>query len=593
MIIMKKSFLKSAVSVVAAAVMAITSVSAVFAANDYTSETYSSSKWSKTEYTANGIKMTVTDGMLKSERSIFRANSQDYTADGNAWGSSTIEPGNTEAVYNLSKKLSSGKAQAKFDVKFAGGDGQKINFMFEGYAGQTGLQIRKSSIALICPTGAYSKNVSHTKLSDNTWYTYTAILDMTKKSISFNVVKKDDGTQIVSNELEIPQNQWGDNLLKSVTSLNFRSGRDQDVTEAKTVTVVHPTSVWYINNVEYDAYTETNYAIKRVERTSKKSTFNSTGSEAYADKGFALKRLTKVADPKNASFITAGYDSDNRMVNATSTPLANITNDYINVGVTGNKVKAFVMDSNDATPYATAYDSKTSTKVRTNGFENDFNDIAANNTVGISTSIVKEGENSVLKSERTIFRNGGKNYKWDGTKWAETSEDPKMLNAYIKLDKHVSDMTISYKVKFAGNNNGKGKQAVSLVLNGSSLPIDLIRLYDGTVSVKHRFNGKDTKVNFKANEWYDVTLKISNLGSSTSFDWTFAKDGAVVGTCSASNIVWGANTNNEKIVNETEAVGLYSRRDEDLIVTSATDVAADKTQTTSSVWYVDDFSVEY
>lgn len=57
-----------------------------------------------------------------------------------------------------------------------------------------------------------------------------------------------------------------------------------------------------------------------------------------------------------------------------------------------------------------------------------------------------------MKSERTIFRNAGENYKWSGSQWVvETSDDPKTENTYIKLDKNVSDMMISFKVKFDGN----------------------------------------------------------------------------------------------------------------------------------------------
>lgn len=599
-LIMKKSFLKSAVSTVAAAVMAIMSVSAVFAANDYTSEAYNSSNWSLS--TAVGATQTLVDGMLKSERTIFRGGQngmENWTAgSGGSWVATETVPGGITSMYKVKKNnIKTGKAQAKFDVMFNGGKDQKIDFQFDGVGGQTGVQLQKNAVLPLYPNGTYGydKKVNHDTVEDKQWYTYTITIDLDTDTISWKAVKKDGAKPLTAGSYTIPESGWksGDNTITkdAVKGFNFVSVRVQDYSDLSSC-ATYPTSIWYINNVEYDAYTETNYAINRVERTSKISTLDRTDREEYQDKGFALKRLTGIADSENASFITAGYDSDNRMVEAVSTPLANIASDYINVGVTGDKVKAFIMDSKDATPYTTAYDSKTSAKVRINGFENSIQ-LNGSAKAGISTTVVDENGNSVLKSERTIFRNGRKNYTWNGSQWVETSDDPKMENTYIKLDKSVSDMTISFKVKFAGNKNGAGRQAVSLLLDGSSLPIDLIRSYDGTVAVKHRFSNSKTNVKFDAEMWYDVTLKISNLGESTTFAWTFAKDGKILGTCSASNINWEKSFGSKNSITNTSAVALHSRRDEDLIVTSATDVTVDNTKTTSSVWYIDDFSVEY
>ena len=589
---MKKMISKKLVSLLAAATMLLTSASVVFAANDYTSE--SGNQWPATAGSANGCVHTVDDdGVLTSTRTLFRNldTGKEYgaNAEGTAW-----EPTAETKIYDasttweLDKELSTGKAQAKFNVKFDGGAGQRIHVYFAGYYANTGVRIQKNRISALINGGAYG----HTEctFADETWYTVTVTLDMNKKIMSYTVTDKTTGTDIASGSRDFSSTITG--ATSAVTGLTFTSPAAYDHTNrnAETVTATdgYPASVWHIANVTYDAYTETNYVIDSVWRNTSGISINKE-TAYYNYQGMTLTRLTNFDDPANASFITAGYDEEDRMGNAVVTPLSAMGATPVNPNVGEYAtVKSFIMDTNTATPFVKAYSYATpATTKKWFDFETGYS--APTGDAGVTFTKVEDGtDNNALKIERSMFRNS-KNYSWVNNAWTEDTTTTFANKAQeLQFGATVKEFELSFRLKFDGTENGAGRQAACIWLGElSGSPIGIRRAANGTVTLTHNNgNWASSVCTMNAGEWYDFTMAVT-VNGTVNIAWTIEKDGKVIAT---------ANKDLANVSNVTTGYGkvnIGSRRDDDLIVTSTTEVTAENTKTTTSVWYIDDLAVKY
>lgn len=643
---MKNSILKKIVSILATTAIIATSTTLVLADNKYASQTHDCStaaKWTNVNggMANTGCEQTITDGMLRSERSVMRGGARSYvdpaysnaegkdetvnfTADGNGgWVKTDAGCNVQESILNLDDKtISKGIAQAKFKFKFMGGAGQRINFMFYGYAGQTGIQIGKTSAYPIWPNGTYGAGaayrVNYTTLTDGEWYILTATLNLDKKTLSYTV-EDEAKTWSVSNSTAIPNDKWGSYTTTGpLTSLAFRSGRDQDTTEtiAEGGSSLHPTSVWYVDDIEFDRYTETNYSASNVYKSAD-GLVSSEPVEGFEYKGVDFKRLTRIADPLNASFITAAYDADGRMESVKATSLSALTNGIYNSEIAGNTVKSFVFDMGTANPYMPTSE-KTIRSI-------DFNDGCTVTTTTNKNAIPTQGyyfnngtkitdmnvgiEDGALRFERTAFRMSSQGYHYDedgnrilhvddkGTKLDDTSGH--MTQNYgINLGKEVSSIKASLKFKFAGITDASGNQLITVSLgkeayNPNEYLLCIRRSADGSGKIFNDYNGTGTSFaagQLKANEWYTLEFTYDYNGSyeaakmsakvTGDFNTGITETRTVI-----NNITPGSNS---KVGQPINFFGIFSHRERDRATT-----AEKTTGTTTSVWYIDDIVLEY
>lgn len=588
MITVKKSITQAVVSVFAAAVMVITSTASVFADNVYTSE--SGNQWG-TPGSQDGCVHTVEDGVLTSTRTKFRNSKLFYSA--NADGTEWVDD-ETQTSYKVvesawlaeNQTIATGKAQAKFDFKFDGGVGQKFMFRWRSYDTNLGVRFQKSGAQRIRLNGVPDQNIS-VALNDEVWYTAIIVLDLATAEQTVTI--KNGSETVAEGVLPLRSGETAP-TGKAVTGLCFKSPADGDYTNRTSTDVTevdYPSSVWHIRNVSYDAYTETNYALENVYRSADGVTTNKAG-EGFTLQGLALTRFTNFAVPANTSLVTASYDANNRMVGAEVKNLSQVGTTPVEVGVAGDTVKSFILDMDTATPFVSAYDHATvpTTTVRKWDFEEGFTE--TDDSGGATVTKMAEGSNNILKFERNIFGNDPY-WKWNGTAWEESTEDTASnFKQPLLFGETAKSLTLSFKVKFEGNVNPSGNQAVDITFGTADKPFFLKRGFDGKVTVNNNYGGPWSSIGtIDAGVWYDVTLDATfgNTTDGSTFVWTIAKDGATV--CTSTTTI-----KSHDFSAGVDRVNIGSRRDQDTIGTSATADAATYKQT-SSVWYIDDVEIKY
>ena len=645
--VMKNSILKKIVSILATTAIIATSTTLVLADNKYASQTHDCStaaKWTNVNggMANTGCEQTITDGMLRSERSVMRGGNKtfvdatlatnttvNFTADGNGgWVETTAGCNVQESLLNLDDKtISKGIAQAKFKFKFMGGAGQRINFMFYGYAGQTGIQIAKTQAYPIWPDGSYGAGaayrVNYTTLTDGEWYILTAKLNLDKKTLSYTV-EDEAKTWSVSNSTAIPNDKWGSYTTTGpLTSLAFRSGRDQDTTEtiAEGGSSKNPTSVWYVDDIEFDRYTETNYSASNVYKSAD-GLVSSEPVEGFEYKGVDFKRLTRIADPLNASFITAAYDADGRMESVKATPLSAIADGIYNSDIAGNTVKSFVFDMGTANPYMPTSEKT----IRSIDFNDGCTVITTNNKNAIPTQgyyfnnritdMNVGSEDGALRFERTAFRfskkyknsNPGYHYdengnrvlhlKADGITGDDDTSGHTGQNYGINLGKEVSSIKASLKFKFAGITDTSGHQLITVSLgkeayNPNEYLLCIRRYADGSGRIFNDYGGTGTDFaagQLKANEWYTLEFTYDYNGSYEAAKMSAKVTGDFNTGITETRTVINNITprENSKVGQPINFFGIFSHRERDRAATSEVN-----TGVKTSVWYIDDIVLEY
>lgn len=627
---MKKSIFKKLVSVVSVLAMVISCTATVLAANEYASQS-SPCETDKTNWvfkrnpgTGQGVSMTALgDGTYKMERTMFRTSTTECgiygltkeegyyngtemwykaSADGTKWEAVANPPNwgsadNMFANYSFanSKTFTKGTVQTKFDFAFEEDSNQCITIGFIGASATNsshyvGARIFRDNIRFWFPkndgtSSSIYYNAEKTKLPcDKTWYTGILKYDMDSKVIALSLKSRDDDSFSFTRKFSIGDTTqyWGSDTPGAISGVTFASYRGIDQSVIST-TPNPATSVWYIDNVSLDAYTETNYAINSVFRNAAGVETNKA-DEGFDFKGFTLNKFTNVADSADARFITASYANDGRMIEAVAKPLSEVGSVPVNADITGDKVKSFILGMNDAKPYVDAYEyADPATTVRKYDFEEGYTAPGTGN--GMAITKVAEGDNNIIKFERTGFGSGYRIAYTDG-EWKQTTDSPDAKWVTLPLGETVTSYEASFKLKFAGFDNPSGYQSCQFNLGKPDSAALIQRKSDGKISVSTDYDGgKSDMFVLGENEWCEVTIKVA-LGAQTKVDWTFKKDGVVVATFSQT-------VDRQNLSAGTSSVYIGSRRDNDMI-----GLAKDKTDftgynTTSSVWYIDDLVVKY
>ncbi len=563
---MKKSILKSVVSVFAAATMLITSANLVLAENDYMSYSndFSSASGVTVDNRVNGdgrvddIVMAVENGVLTSTRT--RTDKDDGTTRAES-GTASIEFG---------KSFLTGKIQTKFDFKFEGGTNQGILVVFNGYSSKVdaGVGIKKDTAQLLRPSGSsawLSYNDEGTAwIQDGVEYTATITLDIDSDRFTVNIVNKSNASDTwTKSAIYDHTNSYG--FTKgSITGITFRSDRNVD----------KGTGTMTFDNLSVDAYTESNYEVNSVYRSADGIETNKK-VDGYALKGYTLSKLTNFAN-SNANFITAAYDSEGRMINAVAKPVSEVESTPVNADVEGATVKSFVLDMTNANPLMPVYQyADPETTVRKWDFGEDYTPSAT------AAGATATKDNGALKIERTAFNANSADWTWTGSEWDEASGTSNLKNAFA-LGETVRSFKLTFKVKFDKNENEAGQQSIDITFDDDA-PISITRTQDGTVGFGHFYASDGWISNFcklDADVWYDITLD-ATLANPFKAVWTISRDGAVV--ASTTKTVWKDRSSGASVIN------IGSRRGNDII--SSSRLETDKTH--SSVWYIDDVVVEY
>lgn len=588
---MKKSVYKIANLAIAAVVMLIVSVSAstAFAENNYTSKQWDFSSatgitcTNNISATANGNVMQVTDGVLKYTRTHFHTSSTPSSS--------------SKALIPLDKTFSEGKVQAKFDFKLTGSVNQSFVASFDGYQGKddTGILIGKSWVKLIYPAGNQSSaqwyNSDKTRwLLDDTEYTATIVLDIASGKYTLTIAKKSDASVVKTMTFSIGTN-WGSYTKGAVKGISFWSLRGEDKGDDTATS-----SVLIVDNLSVDAYTETNYEIGSVYRSTDGLETNKK-TDGYSFKGVSLSRLTNFADPANAGLITASYAST-RMEDVLITPLSDIGTAPVHADISGDTVKSFIFDMNTAVPFVDSYQyADPATTVRKIDFEEDFAelptsssgflDTSAMTTYGINKHVtwpgvtyakVSEGDNGVLRVRRSTFRNSTPiNYYWVAADNAWKKDAPEPGNSYftVKLDKAAAPVEVSFKFKFEGTENSSQTQKIAVTMGGKLVLIS--RDQSGSGKIECGYSGTSCSwSDMKAGEWYTFTGKITETGFTCSVKGDFTSGYATK---------TGSNTQTASV---SDNVQIGSNRGEDII-----SVSLEEVKTTASVWYIDDVVIKY
>lgn len=635
MITVKKSITRVLVSVFAAVVMVITSIASVFAENDYASQsTDCSNKTNWSEGSVTGCTISISDGILKSERTIFRTSKPSnyitgatdvtsfvqyvdgvWTVIGDADSNKTSNP---SAIYKFSdsKSFTKGVMQAKFDVMFGGGSGQAVRVGMAGSCTTSwqpaGIIIRKDRMTALHPsggeTGAVYYNNDRSDLVDNTWYTFTVRYDIaaekTQNKMSYTVEEKGTGTVMGSGSAVI--DKWSSYSEGPVTGVSFASMRDFDHPSADSAT---KSSIWYIDNVEIDAYSASNYKLENVYK-SDDGLMSNKASEGIPFRGIALTRLTNIADPANASLVTASYDADTRMENVLATPLSGVGTTPIHSTVTGNTVKSFILNMDTANPYIDAYQYTTP---ETTERWVDFNDgyvlskakLANITTQGYRDSDVGDlaitTDNGALKFERSVFYSGEKGYKWDGEAAIEGGSTSNNTNYVVKLGEDVTSVSGSMKFKFAGVDNESGNQQIVVDIgSGTGNPgeylIRIDRADDGSGSIQNFFSTHKVLWSagaMKENEWYTLNFSYAYNGSADDATLTATVTGDF-GNGTEKKGFTDKKPSSDTVKASFDYVAVYSHRTYDYafkIAEATTPTTGWKTRT--SVWWIDDLKLEY
>lgn len=628
---MKNSIFKKFVSVFAVATMLITSTAVVFAENDYASQTSDCSaktNWSLGGTSSTGFKHTITDGMFRSERTIFdqgvntNAGKKVWVeADGNGGFREVTEdsskPINNAMSFYLfanSKTFTEGAIQTKFDFKFEGGTGQSISAAFNGVTTKAGynagIRIYKNQLRIWYPSdgvsGAIYYDTNGTVLSDNVWYTCLMSYDIDKRIIKASITG--NGFNF-NTSATIPDNQWPSGAGKgNINGVRFVSHRQFDQFDAVT-----GKSVWYIDNVSIDAYTKTNYEIEGIYKSADGIETNKN-VDGFDLKGYTFSKLTNFNTPASARFVTASYDGTGRMINAIAKPIPAAGTPVVTTSDEGTTIKPFVFDMSNAGPLTTEYKyADPSVTVRSVDFNEGCNVITTATKSNITThgnynypltdkDVVVGTENGALKFERSVFREGsgstakGYHYDENGTKVMHTTDDAiahTQSHYKLKFDKTVNSAHASLRFKFAGiDATGYGQMITVSFGNGDNTPGEVLLrinrkpdgsgiLYSGaypSLSALTTWTAgemkADTWYTFDFTYTYDTTAAKGKITNGTitgnGFSKTFSKDGVSV-----------------DIPQNFNYITIFSHRDSDRASTA--DTATIKT----SVWYIDDLKVEY
>lgn len=567
-----------------------------------------------------------------------------YGADGNYFFQFTT--GGASASYANAgvanaKKFNTGVIQAKFDFAFGGDASQCISVGFtdkkvDATAGANflGARIYRDNIRFWWPNkdGASDPiyfDEDHTKLgcgtsdyTDAPWYTAVLSYDMDRDVIALSIKSRGNDSFSFADEFSVKdtadKTYIGTYLASGVNTVAFASfrGIDQSVVS----TTPNPAfSKWYIDNVSLDAYTETNYELTNTYTSGDgiKSNVQSTG---FTLDGITLSRLTNVLDPANASLITASYDGTGRMIAAQSKSLSQIGEDAEDITVSGDTIKSFILDTNTARPYINVFTGGIpATTERSIDFEDDFklNTFksttpyaggngaggltglhACNTNKSATMSLVTEGNNTVLKSERKEFRSANGWYYNDGVYTPVASETEKNAiehSAYfIRLGKTVTpsegSLKGSIKFKFAGSDIPSAWQEIDLnVGTGDGVATErLIRIrrkVDGSGQVRTAANEIpftwDENKYMRENEWYTLDFEIQSSKVYLTIKGIFGKTTPTYGTLSGNHNHGGPAS--------FDYFSILSHRDNDFNVST---VPTEGT-TQSSVWYIDDIKLEY
>lgn len=596
---MKKSILKSVVSVFAAATMLITSANLVLAENDYMS--YSNDFSSATGVTVNSrvngdgktgdIVVEVTDGVLKNTR--YRYNMED---------GSKAESGKASIVFD--KSFSAGKVQAEFDFET---DNVNRAFLvsFDGYQtkADSGLLIYSSNARLVYPNGSsFSEPVYYNEdqsqwIEANEGYTLTVTLDIASAMFDIKLVKISDPTQVKTFKISIPDDKWGSATKNAVTGLSIWTLRAQDTANGTMI----------FDNLSVDAYTETNYEVNSIYRSTDGLETNKK-MDGYTFKGLTVSKLTNIPAPANASFITASYDGSGRMINAVANKLSELGSTPVNADVEGNTVKSFVLDMSNANPLMPVYQhgsaTEPTTTVRKVDFDEGFVTPPVNNSTwgkfdmmttygiyyhmlwpGVAYTQVTEGDNKALKVERSTFRyteDGSKvhfSYNTANGEWKTEAENGN--NHFIlMLGGETNSAKISFKFKFAGSENATQTQRMDIKLDNTSLSnstkiIGITRNQSGAGGVSFGTTGCSW-TDMKANEWYTFTAEITSAGAFTC---------SVAGNFDSGYAVKKGSSVNA--IDTASYLSIGSPRDGDIVPRNQ------EIKTPTSVWYIDDVVVEY
>lgn len=390
------------------------------------------------------------------------------------------------------------------------------------------------------------------------------------------------------------------------TSADMIGGAAADVTE----------SVWHIANVEYDAFSKSNYEISSVYKSADGVVSNVETAD-IPFRGFAVNRLTNIADPANASFITASYDGNGRMENVAVTPLANALTQTNHSTITGATVKSFVLDTDTAAPYAEVYQASETAPEKTVR-SIDFNDGCTVNTLDNKNNIINQGyylhnlndtdvsmgiENGALRVERSVFRKSSQGYHYDEngnivlhTK-ADGSKADDAVDHYgsfymMRFDKVVSTAHVSMKFKFAGlDEQTGGSQMITITFgkdngNPGEYLVRITRNKDGSGNMRNGFNGMGATWNageMKADTWYSIDFTYTYDATTETGSVT---DGTLVGD--GINKSFKAAKVAYDIPKTFNFLAIFSHREYDRAATADSGVS-----TKTSVWYIDDLKVEY
>ena len=565
---MKTSIFKKIVSLVAVTALSLTSVNLVFAANDYATQSTTcdakDANWTLYANEGQGLSATITGGKLKVERTKFRVKDSDkskyqglenatatggyvyFVAGENGdWVAETKKTDNPEWKYSFAdkKSFSKGGVQVKGDLMFTGGAKQVASIEFTGTSNvswqRLGVSFGKTEMKPLYPNGSnVGAKTYETQIVNNEWYTFTITYDIDGQKLDYTIEKKDDASWKYSDSKNIA-NSWGNYTKGEVTGVTFITYQDRDLPDAKSAD--YKSSVWYVDNLTIEGFSEMNYTAENVYRNKRGFITNryveKTGaSDIYSLQGLKINRLTGVKDPSNVSLMTASYDSQGRMLDVKGKSISEVGTTPVDLGVTGTTVKSFVLNTKNAKPYMPVYEYTTPTNVyrlldfskpvTVNYWYSADSSLVSNDQIGlagygenggVTVSTISEDGNDVLKYERTIFGKSGKYWTYDATQGAlETTSKTHYNFVGVPIGDKVDKITTSFRFKFGGVDHPNGSQEFRVELGKSGNVFLRItrnangvgRLYVNYAAVadkgKH-IEWEDTR-RMRADEWYDMTF---------------------------------------------------------------------------------------
>lgn len=569
---MKTSIFKKIVSLLAVTAIVMTSATVVFAANDYATQSTTcdakDDNWSIYANADQGVSATITGGALKVERTKFRVSDsskssyqglENATATGGYvyfvagengdWVAETEKTANPEWKYSFAdgKSFSKGGVQVKGDLMFTGGAKQVASIEFTGTSNvswqRMGVSFGKNEMKPLYPSGINGGAKAYdTQIVNNVWYTFTITYDIDGQKLDYTIEKKDDASWKYSDSKNI-ENSWGDYTKGKVEGVTFITYQNRDYPDA--TSTEYKSSVWYVDNLTIEGFSEMNYTAENVYRNKIGFTTNkyreNAGNQAFSLQGLKINRLTGVKDPSNVSLMTASYDSQGRMLDVKGKSISEVGTTPVDLGVTGTTVKSFVLNTKNAKPYMPVYEYTTPTNVyrlldfskpvTVNSYYSGDSNLVSDDRFGlagygadggVTLSTISEDGNNVLKYERTIFGNSSRKYwTYDATqgKAVETESKTHYNFVGVPIGDTVDKITTSFRFKFGGVDHPDGSQEFRVELGKSKdVFLRIIRNVNGVgrLYVKSSGaaangkaiawgNGEDTR-RMRADEWYDMTF---------------------------------------------------------------------------------------